>query len=69
MTNEDGIKVAEKYDALNKKAKELGCSFHAPFMTLAFMSLLVIPEIKIGDKGLFDVTSFNFIPIFENGNE
>ena len=69
MTNEDGIKVAEKYDALNKKAKELGCGFHAPFMTLAFMSLLVIPEIKIGDKGLFDVTSFNFIPIFENGNE
>ena len=69
MSNENGIKVAEKYDELNQKAKELGCSFHAPFMTLAFMSLLVIPEIKLGDKGLFDVTSFNFIPIFENGKE
>ena len=45
----------------------MGSAFHAPFMTLAFMSLLVIPEIKLGDKGLFDITSYSFIPLFENG--
>lgn len=67
MTNENGISVAEKYDYLNKRAKDMGCTFHAPFMTLAFMSLLVIPEIKLGDRGLFDVTSFNFLPLFNNG--
>jgi len=65
MSNENGVDIAEKYDSMNLKAKEMGCGFHAPFMTLAFMSLLVIPEIKIGDKGLFDVTSFKFIPLFE----
>ncbi|MBS4973797.1 MAG: hypothetical protein KHZ55_06430 [Clostridium celatum] len=36
-----------------------------PFLTLSFLSLPVIPEIKITDKGLFDVTNFKFIPICE----
>lgn len=56
--------VAEKYKILNNKAREFGCKFNAPFMTLSFLSLLVIPEIKLGDRGLFDVNQFKFIPLF-----
>ncbi|MDP4228390.1 MAG: adenine deaminase C-terminal domain-containing protein, partial [Bacteroidota bacterium] len=56
--------IAEKYKGLNKKAWEFGCKFNAPFMTLSFLSLLVIPEIKLGDRGLFDVNKFEFIPLF-----
>lgn len=61
MTNDPAEKVAAKYKEVDKLAKEFGTTLHAPFMTLSFMSLLVIPEIKIGDKGLFDVTKFEFI--------
>ncbi len=64
MTDEPGEIVAEKYKDLNKKAKKLGTKFNSPFMTLAFMALLVIPEIKIGDKGLFDVSQFSPISLF-----
>ncbi len=64
MTDQKGEIVAEKYKQLNKIAKKLGAKFNAPFMTLAFMALLVIPEIKIGDKGLFDVSLFQPISIF-----
>lgn len=55
--------VANDYQQLNLFAKSLGTQLSTPFMTLAFMSLLVIPELKIGDKGLFDVTQFNFIDL------
>lgn len=54
-----GHVVAEKYNGLEEKVKEMGCSLFAPYMTLSFMSLLVIPEIKIGEKGLF--YNWNFI--------
>jgi adenine deaminase len=60
MSNEDGFKVAQKYDFMDKKAKELGSDLQAPFMTLSFMALLVIPELKLSDKGLFDGNTFNF---------
>lgn len=53
--------VGKKYEILNRKAWELGSSLKAPFMTLSFMALLVIPELKIGDKGLFDVKEFKFV--------
>ncbi len=66
MTNRPGVEVANKYEELNKETKKMGCSFNAPFMTLAFMSLLVIPEIKLSDKGLFDVNTFHFISPFNN---
>ena len=56
--------VAKKYQQLNDKAHELGSSLHAPFMTLSFMSLLVIPKLKIGDKGLFDVSTFSFTNLY-----
>jgi adenine deaminase len=64
MTNISGEKVANKYEELNTTVKRMGCSFNAPFMTMAFMSLLVIPEIKLSDKGLFDVNTFSFLPVF-----
>ncbi len=64
MTNKDAYEVAAKYQQLNKKVKEWGSTLHAPFMTLSFMALLVIPELKIGDKGLFDVSSFSLKELF-----
>ncbi len=66
MTNSPGESVANKYEELNTTVKSMGCSFNAPFMTMAFMSLLVIPEIKLSDKGLFDVNTFRFLPVFNN---
>ena len=59
-----GRDVANAYRQLNSKVKELGTSFHAPFMTLSFMTLLVIPELKLSDKGLFDGKQFKFTDIF-----
>jgi len=60
MSNEDGYSVADKYTFIDKKAKELGTTLHAPFMTLSFMALLVIPQLKLSDKGLFDGKVFKF---------
>ncbi|GAB4282908.1 MAG: adenine deaminase [Marinilabiliales bacterium] len=61
MTNSSVENVAEIYKKIENKAKSMGSELHAPFMTLSFMSLLVIPELKLSDKGLFDVTKFKFI--------
>ncbi|MCX6252479.1 MAG: adenine deaminase [Bacteroidetes bacterium] len=63
----DGYQVAELYDQLNREVKNLGTSLQAPYMTLSFMALLVIPELKISDKGLFDVNSFDFTDLFVEG--
>lgn len=60
MTDKDGAEVAIEYAALDRAAKALGSTLHAPFMTLSFMALLVIPSLKLSDKGLFDGTSFRF---------
>jgi adenine deaminase len=64
MTNNDGRIVANKYNEIEKFAKKLGSKLRSPFMSLSFMALLVIPELKIGDKGLFDVSRFSFTPLF-----
>ena len=64
MTDIPGFKIAKEYDLLNNFVKEMGTKLKTPFMTLAFMSLLVIPSLKIGDKGLFDVNSFTFTDLF-----
>lgn len=56
--------VANKYKSLNQLAKHLGCNLNSPFMTMAFMALLVIPELKLSDKGLFDVNSFTYTSLF-----
>jgi adenine deaminase len=66
MADIDGYEVAKKYELINKKAIELGGSLKAPFMTLSFMALLVIPELKLSDKGLFDGTKFSFTGLFES---
>ncbi len=65
MSNNTGEDVASQYKLINDKATEYGSMFSAPFMTLAFMALLVIPELKIGDKGLFDVTKFQLTSLFQ----
>lgn len=58
MSNEDGYEVARQYTELDKMAKEAGSSLSAPFMTLSFMALLVIPSVKLSDKGMFDGETF-----------
>ncbi|NME67109.1 adenine deaminase [Flammeovirga aprica] len=60
MTNENGKAVAEQYEKLLGKAEEYGSQLHDPYMTLSFMALLVIPQLKLSDKGLFDGSTFNF---------
>ena len=60
MAGKDGYSVASRYELFHEKSKEMGSKLGAPFMTLSFMSLLVIPEIKLSDKGLFDAKHFRF---------
>ena len=62
MSNEDGYKVAAAYTAIDQMVKEeLGSTLMAPFMTLSFMALLVIPHLKLSDLGLFDGDEFKLI--------
>ena len=62
MSGNDGYKVAEAYTAIDVMTKEnLGSTLVAPFMTLSFMALLVIPYLKLSDKGLFDGEKFEFV--------
>lgn len=64
MTTRSCEEIATDYEELNKLVKSLGCSMQAPFMTLSFMALLVIPDLKIGDQGLFDVKKFEKVSLF-----
>ena len=64
MSIEEAEEVARKYQEVHDMAKRLGSDLTAPFMTMAFMALLVIPDLKIGDKGLFDVSKFEFTSLF-----
>ena len=57
-------KVCEKIEELNIAAKQIGCKIDDPFMSMAFLSLSVIPELKITDKGLIDVNSFEITDLF-----
>jgi adenine deaminase len=61
MSNADGYKVADAYTSIDAMAKSLGSNLQAPFMTLSFMALLVIPHLKLSDKGLFDGDRFQFV--------
>jgi adenine deaminase len=58
MSLEDPYKVAADYTAIDLMAKSLGSKLGSPFMTLSFMALLVIPHLKLSDKGLFDGDDF-----------
>jgi adenine deaminase len=64
MTTRSCSEVAREYGFLNELVRALGCTMTAPFMTLSFMALLVIPDLKIGDRGLFDVNLFSPVPLF-----
>lgn len=64
MSTRSCDEVSNEYLNLSDMVRALGCSMKAPFMTLSFMALLVIPELKIGDKGLFDVKKFSPVPLF-----
>lgn len=61
MSMDDGYKVAEQYSLIDKAAKAAGATLSSPFMTLSFMALLVIPHLKLSDKGLFDGDKFAFV--------
>jgi adenine deaminase len=61
MSADDGYVVAENYSAIDKAARDLGSTLSAPFMTLSFMALLVIPHLKLSDLGVFDGDSFSLI--------
>ena len=60
MSPNDAYSISASYSDLNKFTYSMGCQLSAPFMTLSFMALLVIPNIKISDKGLFDAEHFEF---------
>ena len=64
MTTGTCEETAYNYDFLNQLVNSIGCEMKAPFMTLSFMALLVIPDLKIGDQGLFDVKKFELVPLF-----
>ena len=68
MSDKDFGYVLDKCEELNKAAHSIGCTLDDPFMTMAFMSLPVIPELKITDKGIFDTNKFDFTDIFETNN-
>jgi len=65
MSNDDAWQVAKNYEDIEVLAKGLGGSLKAPYMTLSFMALLVIPELKLSDKGLFDGTKFAFTDLID----
>jgi adenine deaminase len=65
MSDEPVNIVAGKYQSLSDHVKSFGCKMSAPFMTLSFMALLVIPELKISDSGLFDCRVFRHVGLFD----
>ncbi len=64
MTDENIDEVSQKYLNIENKIKSIGSKLTSPLMSTSFMSLLVIPRLKIGDKGLFNVNSFKFVNLF-----
>ena len=64
MSAVDGYEIARQYKALDAMAKRMGSTLGSPYMTLSFMGLLVIPNLKLSDKGLFDGNRFEFADVF-----
>ncbi|MBE9259614.1 adenine deaminase [Dolichospermum sp. LEGE 00246] len=64
MSDSDGYEVAKQYAELDNWAKQLGSKLTAPFMTLSFMALLVIPDLKLSDRGLFSGKEFRFVSLW-----
>jgi adenine deaminase len=63
MSKLDVWQTGDLYQKIDHKAKEMGSSLHAPFMSLSFMALLVIPSLKLSDLGLFDGDKFEFTEV------
>lgn len=61
MSDRPGVQVALAYEELNRMAAKMGSDLQSPFMLISFMALLVIPEYKISDKGMFDGRNFRFL--------
>jgi len=66
MSDEPVKIVASEYERLSDLVKSYGSQMSAPFMTLSFMALLVIPELKLSDRGLFDGREFRYISLFKD---
>jgi adenine deaminase len=65
MSNEKADVVAEKAGTILEGFQACGCKLNNPNMQLSLLALVVIPELRISDKGLVDVTNFKFVPIVE----
>ena len=65
MASERAEIISSKLEELHYMAREMGCLLESPFMTMSFMALLVIPSLKISDKGLFDVSKFEFVDLIK----
>ena len=65
MSDRPAQEVQEQIEQLDKAAKKIGCKIDEPFMSMAFLSLSVIPELKITDKGLIDANNFEITNLFE----
>lgn len=63
MSDKDGWEAGRLYEEIDTMAKALGSTLKAPFMTLSFMALLVIPDLKLSDKGLFSGNAFEFVDL------
>ncbi len=63
MSPNDGYQVAKEYQAIDLMAKAMGSTLDSPYMTLSFMALLVIPSLKLSDKGLFEGNRFEFVDL------
>lgn len=63
ISDKDGWETGKLYQEIDQMAKTLGSSLKAPFMTLSFMALLVIPDLKLSDKGLFSGNTFSFVDL------
>jgi adenine deaminase len=61
MSDSPGIEVARGYEKLTKMSRNMGSTLKSPFMLISFMALLVIPSLKMSDKGLFDAEKFEFV--------
>lgn len=61
MSDKSCIEVGTAYSEIDKMVKQLGCKLRSPYMTLSFMALLVIPDLKLSDKGLFSGKDFKFV--------
>ena len=67
MSPDPGESVAARYAELDRAAKAAGARLRAPFMTLSFLALLVIPQLKLSDRGLFDGQAFRPVELFVEG--